>query len=81
MCICCNHQLNAHSMPLLLLVGALTECPPTERPSDILTCTERPLDIWSIVTFGHCNILTPIHIIQRFYVQPPPQKSWTLCHL
>jgi hypothetical protein len=54
--------------------GALTERPLTERPSDILTRTEHPLNIWSTVTFGPCNILTPIHNIQRFYVHPPPQK-------
>jgi hypothetical protein len=31
-------------------LGALTEHPPTERPSDILTRTEHPLDDWSTVT-------------------------------
>ncbi len=29
---------------LRLIFGALMERPPTERPSDILTRTERPLD-------------------------------------
>ncbi len=31
-------------------LGALTERPPTERPSDISTRMERPLDDWSTVT-------------------------------
>ncbi len=31
------------------LLGTLTECPPTERPSDIWTTTERPLYSWSTV--------------------------------
>jgi hypothetical protein len=43
----------------------------TQPPSDILTRTERPLNILSTVTLVHCNILTPVHNIQIFYVQPP----------
>ncbi len=31
--------------------GTLMERPPTERLSDILTRMERPLNIWSTVTF------------------------------
>jgi hypothetical protein len=56
------------------------ERPPMERPSDILTHTERPLNIWSTVTFGPCYILTPIHNIQRFYVHPT-QKWDVMSHV
>jgi hypothetical protein len=51
--------------------GTLTERPPTESPSDILTHTERPLYIWLTVTFVPSDILAPSCNIQRFNVLPP----------
>ncbi len=51
----------------------------TEHPSDILTRMERPLNIWSTVTFVPSDILAPSCNIQRFYIQPP--LKLTLCYL
>ena len=49
--------------------GAWMERPTTERPLNISTQTERPLDIWSTVTFHTCDNWTESGRIVR-----PPQK-------
>jgi hypothetical protein len=55
---------------ILEQLGALTICPPTNRPRDILTQTKRPPNKPSVVTIYYCDIRPPIRSIHVFFVHP-----------